>query len=98
VPSERLAEAGVGEWMELPLWLVSPEYAGMMRADNRRAVQAGLTFRPLEDTIRATLDGAETTDEAGLSPEREREVLDAWKAHRSPASITARAGVRLRAS
>src|SRR4051794_32092560 len=25
-----LLEQGVGEWMELPLWLASPEYAGMM--------------------------------------------------------------------
>ena len=27
VASERLAQAGVGEWMELPLWIVSPDYA-----------------------------------------------------------------------
>jgi 2'-hydroxyisoflavone reductase len=75
VPSERLAEAGVDEWIELPLWLVSPEYAGMMLADNRRAVEAGLTFRPLEETIRATLELAETIDGVGLSPEREAELL-----------------------
>jgi hypothetical protein len=50
----------------------------MHRASNDRAVPAGLTFRPLEDTARATLAGAETTDAAGLKPEREAELLDAW--------------------
>jgi len=75
VPSERLVEAGVGEWMELPLWLASPEYAGMMRADNRRAVAAGLTFRPLEDTIQATLELAEPVEGVGLAPGREAELL-----------------------
>lgn len=78
VPSAWLHERGVGQWMELPLWLTSPEYAGMMRADNRRAVAAGLTFRPLEDTIRATLEDAEPTGDAGLKPEREVELLAEW--------------------
>ena len=42
IPSERLVEAGVGEWMELPLWIASAEYAGMMHADNRRTkIQVG---------------------------------------------------------
>ncbi len=74
-PSERLVEAGVGEWMELPLWIAGPEYAGMMHADNRRAVAAGLTFRPLEDTIRATIEQAETVEGVGLAPGREAELL-----------------------
>jgi 2'-hydroxyisoflavone reductase len=43
-----------------------------------RALEAGLTFRPLEETVRATLDEAETTDTAGLRPEREAELLAAW--------------------
>jgi nucleoside-diphosphate-sugar epimerase len=80
VPSEWLAEQGVGEWMELPLWTGPPtsEHAGLHRVSNARAVAAGLTFRPLADTARATLDGAKTTDDAGLAPEREAELLDAW--------------------
>jgi 2'-hydroxyisoflavone reductase len=75
VPSERLAAAGVGEWMELPLWIAGPEYAGMLLADNRRAVAAGLTFRPLDETVRATLEQAETVEGVGLAPEREAELL-----------------------
>jgi 2'-hydroxyisoflavone reductase len=43
-----------------------------------RALAAGLTFRPLAETVRGTLDHAETTDAAGLRPEREAELLAAW--------------------
>jgi 2'-hydroxyisoflavone reductase len=75
VPSDWLVEKGVGEWMELPLWVASGELGGLHRVGNERAVSAGLTFRPLEDTVRATLADAETTDEAGLKPEREAELL-----------------------
>jgi 2'-hydroxyisoflavone reductase len=75
MPSEQLVEAGVGEWMELPLWIADPAYAGMLQADNRRAVAAGLTFRQLEDTVRATLEHAEPVDGVGLAPEREAELL-----------------------
>jgi len=76
VPSERLLAAGVGEWMELPVWIASPDGAGMMRTDNRRAVAAGLTFRPIEETVHATLAMAEPVEGVGLTPERERELLD----------------------
>jgi 2'-hydroxyisoflavone reductase len=79
VPSDWLLEQGVGEWMELPLWLVSPEYMGMHRVRNDRAVAAGLTFRPLEETARGALEEAGLTDEAGMKPERERELLEAWR-------------------
>ena len=50
------------------------------RVDVSRAVGQGLRFRPLEDTVRATLEHAETTDAAGLSPERESELLEKWHA------------------
>jgi hypothetical protein len=52
----------------------------MLRADVSRAVAAGLTFRPLDDTVRGTLELAETTEDAGLTPERERALLEAWVA------------------
>jgi 2'-hydroxyisoflavone reductase len=78
VPSAWLVEKGVGEWMELPLWVGSGELAGLHRVGNERAVAAGLTFRPLEETVQATLAQAATTDEAGLKPEREAELLAAW--------------------
>jgi 2'-hydroxyisoflavone reductase len=78
IDQDWLAEQGVGEWMELPLWLRDPEWVGMNRADVSRAVGAGLTFRPLDETVRGTLDDAETTEDAGLKPERERKLLEAW--------------------
>ncbi len=55
VDDETLLAAGVGAWMELPLWLPGEEYAGMLAADISRALAAGLTFRPLEETARDTL-------------------------------------------
>jgi 2'-hydroxyisoflavone reductase len=79
VDPEFLAEQGVGEWMELPMWLHDSELVGMHRADVSRALAAGLTFRPLDDIVRGTLEHAETTDDAGLKPERERELLEAWQ-------------------
>jgi len=78
VSSDWLAEQGVGEWMELPLWVSSAEMTGLHRVDNERAVSAGLRFRPLEDTARATLADAKTTDDAGLKPAREAELLAEW--------------------
>ena len=79
VDPKFLVEQEVGEWMELPMWLHS-EDVGIHATDVSRAVAAGLTFRSLEDTVRGALEHAETTEQAGLKPEREAELLDAWKA------------------
>jgi 2'-hydroxyisoflavone reductase len=88
VDSSFLLEQGVGEWMELPLWIADPAFAGHARTDVSRAVEAGLTFRPVEQTIRDTAEWDATRGEyvpaAGLAPEREAELLDAWHA-RTPA-------------
>ena len=58
IPDEDLLAAEVKPWTELPLWIPESDsrMGGMLLADNRRAVAAGLTFRPLGDTIRVTLD------------------------------------------
>jgi 2'-hydroxyisoflavone reductase len=52
-----------------------------------KAAAKGLTYRPLDDTARATLEWqrsrpaeAQQSPRAGLKPEREAEVLSAWKA------------------
>ena len=80
VDAQRLVDAGVGEWIELPLWIASPEYSAMHRADVSKAVAAGLRFRPLPETIRDTLawDAEREWPPAkgvGLTPARERELL-----------------------
>jgi 2'-hydroxyisoflavone reductase len=79
VSDDFLVDHKVGEWMELPLWLQDPDWVGMHMADVTKAQEAGLTFRPLEETIGETLDLAEPTEDAGLAPERETELLRAWK-------------------
>jgi 2'-hydroxyisoflavone reductase len=73
----------VGEWMELPLWLSSPEYAAMLSVDPSRAFAAGLETRPLEESVRDTLAWVESGEapaetDAGLDREKEQRVLDAW--------------------
>jgi 2'-hydroxyisoflavone reductase len=79
VDEETILAAGVESWTELPLWAAGHEYEGLMQADVGKALAAGLTFRPLEDTALDTLAWAR---EAGpqrptLSREREREILAA---------------------
>jgi hypothetical protein len=57
LPDEQLIAAGVTPWTELPLWIPENDpNSGELHADNGRAVAAGLTFRPIADTVRATLD------------------------------------------
>ena len=84
VPDEFLLERGVGEWMELPLWLVDPDWRGMLAVDSSRAIRAGLSFRPVIETARDTLewDGArgDYEPQAGMTPEREAELLEEWRA------------------
>lgn len=66
---------------DLPM-VVPASAQGLMRTAIARALAAGLTFRPLAQTISDTLawDAQEGTPKAGLSPEREAELLQAWAA------------------
>jgi 2'-hydroxyisoflavone reductase len=76
---QRILDAGVQPWMELPLWLPDDEYAGMARTDISRAVDAGLRFRPLEETVADTLawDRSVPGDRPTLAREKEAEILAA---------------------
>ena len=80
-----LGDQGVGEWIELPLWIDTRQEAWrrFLEVDTSRATAAGLTLRPLDDTVAATLAEAELVDGVGLTPERERELLAAWWARGS---------------
>ncbi len=81
-PADWLAEQGVQPWIELPLWLGDdPESAGFHRIDVSRARAAGLSFRPLAETIADTLDwhrGGEAPIDppAGIDRGREQELLE----------------------
>ena len=78
VPSRFLVEHEVGEWMELPLWIADPAFAGVHRVDVQRALAAGLALRPLAETVQGALEDAETSDGVGLTPKRESELLAEW--------------------
>ncbi|HYO75487.1 MAG TPA: NAD-dependent epimerase/dehydratase family protein [Thermoanaerobaculia bacterium] len=87
VPAEFLEAQKVSPWMDMPVWIPpAGEYAGFGSRSIKRALAAGLTFRTLADTAQHTLDfwkgrDAERNEKvrAGLKPEREAEVLAAWK-------------------
>src|SRR5712672_834892 len=75
---------------DIPIWTSShgPEI-GYSTMNINKAVSKGLTFRPLSDTTRATLDwfrkqptSRQLNMRAGIKPEREAEVLAAWHASR----------------
>jgi 2'-hydroxyisoflavone reductase len=78
VASDWLLAAGVEEWMGIPLWIASPGWDAANRVRIDRALDAGLGFRPLEDTVRGALEQAETTEAAGLHPAREAALLAEW--------------------
>jgi 2'-hydroxyisoflavone reductase len=66
---------------KLPLWAgTDPGFAAWAQVDVRKAIEAGLRFRPYEDTVAATLAEADVVPGVGLEPEREAEVLSAWRA------------------
>lgn len=82
VNDEFLLAQGVAAWSEVPLWFPD-ENRDIFAARNDKALAAGLTFRPLADTARDTLEWAATRPAdvawlAGLKREREREILRAW--------------------
>jgi 2'-hydroxyisoflavone reductase len=87
VPEALLLEHGVTAYTELPLWVPETE-GGFDRFDISRALAAGLTFRPVADTVRDTLAWdatrpAGTERRNGLPPEREAALLEAFRAGRS---------------
>jgi 2'-hydroxyisoflavone reductase len=79
--AEFLKAHSVAEWSDIPVWVPDNEESqGFSRVDVSKAIRAGLNFRPLEETVRDTLDWANTRPadhewRAGLKPEREQELL-----------------------
>ena len=72
----------VSSWQEMGCWTPAAKNG---HSDNARAIAAGLQFRPAADTIRDTADWAATRGKdhkwrAGMTAERERELLAKWKA------------------
>jgi len=69
-------------------WWIAPDdtaYVSAFEVDCAKAAAAGLTFRPVEETVRSTLEWDRTRPHAyelkhGLKPEREAELLREWRA------------------
>ena len=72
-----LVSQGVTPWTELPLWMLEQDNAFLETA-NSKAIAAGLTFRPIEQTVKDTLAWDRTRSScdlhAGLAPEREADA------------------------
>ncbi len=79
IPDDKLEEAGVEPWMELPLWL--PErFAGTWAAGTERAQAAGLRTRPVQETVDDIARWLENGGEA---------ELDDWRAEHRPPRMSA---------
>jgi 2'-hydroxyisoflavone reductase len=80
---DQLVERRVEPWAgrdSLPLWVPDPDFAGFQSRRNHPAVDAGLSVRPLSETVAAALrweteQGLDRERRAGLGPEREAELL-----------------------
>lgn len=85
VSPEVIEAAGIQPWTELPVWLPpTPEFAGMHDGDVSAIHAAGLTCRPVAQTVADTWrwlqaegypDQLPGLPEHGLSPDTERRVL-----------------------
>lgn len=74
---------------DLPLWIPKKErsHSGFFAMDCRRALKAGLTFRPLAETAldilacpSLSLDDSQEPVPSSLATDREAKLLQAWKA------------------
>lgn len=88
LPVEFLQQQRIAPWSDMPVWVApSAENAGFSRVSIRRALDAGLTFRPLAATAADTLEWFRQMPEdqrarlAGpFTAEREAAALAAWRA------------------
>jgi 2'-hydroxyisoflavone reductase len=88
IPTDFLMSQQVSPGADLPIWIPPEMAAGFHRWNVSKAVKAGLTFRPLSETIAgiyAWIDGLSEEEKkrirpAGMNREREAKVLAAWKA------------------
>ena len=86
VDERFLNDQEVQPWSDLPFWMPGDEYAGLLTMDCSKAFAAGLELRPLQETIEATLEWDQSRDpkadlKAGISSEREAQLLNLWKRH-----------------
>jgi 2'-hydroxyisoflavone reductase len=88
VSTEFLEKEKVAPWSDLPVWVPSRNgEEGITRLSCAKAIAAGLTFRPVAATAKDTLAWYRRLPEdrrgkllAGISADKERELLAAWHA------------------
>lgn len=80
VDDSFLLKRGVQPWLEMPLWLPDPRYAGLLEIDNTKALAAGLRLRVIAETVKSVLDHTAELlpDNVGLLREREAELLNEY--------------------
>ncbi len=97
--SAFLASQQVAPWSDMPVWIPPQgEELAASQVGNARAREAGLAIRPVDDTVRTTLDWHRTRPaeqqaklRSGLAREREAAVLAAWHARAGDTPLPAKA-------
>ena len=96
-PEAKPKEAGLTPEADFPIWVSTlGEEAGIGDVSIARALKAGLTFRPLGDTVKSTLGWWDSLPEerrakarAGLAPEKEAAALAFLKTGKLPPAAPA---------
>jgi 2'-hydroxyisoflavone reductase len=90
IPDAFLLANDAGPWGELPLWIPesSADMAGFLQVDCSKAIAAGLSTRPVADTIADVLAylqtrGKDVPLKAGMKADKEASLLVLWKASNS---------------
>ncbi|ETK32379.1 NAD-dependent epimerase/dehydratase family protein [Microbispora sp. ATCC PTA-5024] len=91
VDDRFLLDRDVQEWTELPLWATSEAGAGVWSHSSAKALAAGLTCRPVGETVRDTWEWLKDVPEErrsfgsqrlrhGIDPDKEARILAEWDA------------------
>lgn len=91
VPEKFLMDNKVEPWGEMPLWIpeefplpgAKKPWNGFLAVDNKKAINNGLRFRPLSETLKDILDWEKNRPEsderkAGINQQRESKLLQLW--------------------
>lgn len=83
ISEDFLLKKNVQDWVELPLWLSSKrQMPGFLCINSQKAIESGLTFRPIAETIEATLKWDATRGnvklQTGLDRSKEKDLLLDW--------------------
>jgi 2'-hydroxyisoflavone reductase len=93
IDEDFLAARGIEMWSDMPIWVPEADASrrGFMSVRVDNALATGLSIRPLSQTVRDTLEWARSARgdhpwKAGLTREREDELLAAWDGRQNPSA------------